>query len=359
MTVRFFSALLFAVRQRVNFDLFQKGLQMQNIRKLFSLALFFVCIAPLQAQTTVPTSSVPGVDATNYPRVGGSSSTYTLGWLLAARAWNAPAELRRGPMWSWQPKGSVGLTFPLETTPESISDYWRALERNNHNGTHADYEALARGTKDLILVARKPSANEQALGLKQKVAFELRPVALDALVFLVNRQNKVENLSRLQLQAVFARRTKLWRMLGGADWPVLALTRNEDSGSEELFTSEVMGGARLVPGEPNTRLSTMEDVIDRVAKNRNAIGYSVFYFERFLAPRPENKLLAIDGIAPTSETIASGRYPFVTPVYVVVRAGLPKDSPTTKLRDWLLTDEGQKLVAQSGYVPNAIAETPR
>jgi phosphate transport system substrate-binding protein len=291
------------------------------------------------------------LDADNYPRVGGSTSTVPLGWLLAAHVWNVPAELRRGQQYQSQSKGAVNLTFPVETTPEEINNFWARMYGHRHSGTHKAYEALAMGQKDLILVARRPSASEAALAQKRNVTLEMRPVALDALVFLVNRKNKVNNLSRLQLESVFLGNTRLWRGVGGTDWPILSLTRNEESGSQELFGTLLLKGRRLPAGEPSTRISSMGGIIDRVAANSNAIGYSVYYFERFMAPRPENKLISIDGIAPTHESIANASYPFVAPVYVVIQGGLPAESLTLRLRDWLLSEPGQKLVAQSGYIP--------
>ena len=53
----------------------------------------------------------------------------------------------------------------------------------------------------------------------------------------------------------------------------------------------------------------------------------------------------------TSETIAARTYPLVAEVDIVVRNGMPQDSPAIMYRDWLLTDDGQRVVAQSGYVP--------
>ena len=313
--------------------------------------LLLLCAAPLHAQVE-QTSLVAGLSAENYPRVGGSSSTSPLGELLASRVWNAGGELRRGRQFAYQSPATISLSFPTDSTPEQIDAFWARFYRNHqHTGTHKDYEALIKGQKDLILVARKPSSTEVALAAKQKVALELRPIALDGLVFLVNAQNGVKNLSRAQLQSVFSGKTKLWRSLGGADFPILALTRNEDSGSQELFDSQVLNGQKLLAPAPNSRLTSMGELIDRVAANRNAIGYSVFYFERFMAPREKNRVLSIDGIAPSRASFANGTYPFTSPVYAVVRGGLKTDSPTLKLRDWLLTSEGQKLIAQSGYVP--------
>jgi ABC-type phosphate transport system substrate-binding protein len=63
------------------------------------------------------------------------------------------------------------------------------------------------------------------------------------------------------------------------------------------------------------------------------------------------KLLGVNGVLPTPETIANGSYPLATEVYVVIRADAAVEDPARLLRDWLLTEEGQAIVAKSGYIP--------
>ena len=72
-----------------------------------------------------------------------------------------------------------------------------------------------------------------------------------------------------------------------------------------------------------------------------------------MAPNEYIKLVAVDGVQPTQESIANRTYPFTSEVFAVVRAGSPANSLAIRLRDWLLTDEGQELVAQSGYAPSS------
>ena len=70
-----------------------------------------------------------------------------------------------------------------------------------------------------------------------------------------------------------------------------------------------------------------------------------------MLPDENVKLLGIDGVIPTSEAIANGAYSLVTEVYSVIRADMPSDSSAVMLRDWLLSEGGQDVVEESGYVP--------
>jgi phosphate transport system substrate-binding protein len=91
--------------------------------------------------------------------------------------------------------------------------------------------------------------------------------------------------------------------------------------------------------------------IDAVAKDPDALAYSVYFYEEFMNKNPANRLLAIDGVLPTRQTIADRTYPLTADVFVVTRKDLKADNPAAKVRDWLLSPAGQRLVADSGYVP--------
>jgi len=88
-----------------------------------------------------------------------------------------------------------------------------------------------------------------------------------------------------------------------------------------------------------------------ISEDPLGIGYSVFYYEENMAPNEYIKLIAVDGVQPTLGSIKNKEYPLTTEVYSVVRADSSLSSLAVHLRDWLLTPEGQELVAQSGYAP--------
>jgi ABC-type phosphate transport system substrate-binding protein len=304
-------------------------------------------------QRTLADSGIAGLDF--YPRVSGSTSTIPVGELLVAKALGLCGELRRladdRSYSSRGPQGSaIKITFPLNADAKRLQEYSALLQRNSHLQTGPAYEALAKGAVDLILVAREPSADELTnagiLGNK----FDVRPVALDALVFISNTKNGVTNLTLDQIRDVYTGKAKNWKEIGGGDAEISAVTRDRNSGSEELMRKLVMGDQPSIPGRSRMAV-TMGGTLDAVEDDENSLAYSVYYYERVMNPRPDIKPLAINGVLPSSQTIADRTYPLVEPVYVVTRAGLAETEPAAILRNWLLSLEGQKLIAQSGYVP--------
>lgn len=59
------------------------------------------------------------------------------------------------------------------------------------------------------------------------------------------------------------------------------------------------------------------------------------------------KLLSVNGISPTRESIDSGKYPLIYRYYAVIRADEPADSPARKLAKWLQSEEGKELVSKA------------
>jgi phosphate transport system substrate-binding protein len=61
------------------------------------------------------------------------------------------------------------------------------------------------------------------------------------------------------------------------------------------------------------------------------------------------KMLSVNGVYPDAENIRNGAYPITANFYVVYRKD--NDNPNTKrVVDWLLSDEGQRLIEACGYV---------
>lgn len=307
-----------------------------------------------------------GITMKNYPRVDGSTSTMFLGRLMAARILDVPAEICRVDM-SQRPadpdegvpymRGNdalpARLVFPLHFPVSRVREFMDFVKgKAIHTGTDKAYMNLIGGDADLILVAREPSPDEAEAARKAGVALDLRPVALDAFVFVVNVKNSVDSLSLEQVRGIFGGTIKNWKEVGGKDEPIISLIRERNSGSEELMKSLVMKGREIVPSTQRPeKIMTMGALIRDVATISNAIGYTLYFYEQAIYPNPDKKALAIDGVPALPITIATGRYPLVAPVYAVTRKDLKEDTPTAKLRDWLLTHQGQQTVAASGLIP--------
>ena len=218
--------------------------------------------------------------------------------------------------------------------------------------TTQSYRNLMAGERDLVLAAEPdPEVLEQ---LKGEEKWLMTPFATDALVFVVNQDNPVDSLTTEQVQKIYTGEITNWKEVGGEDLDIVPFQRNQGAGSQAMFEKLVMGG--LTPMEapsawiPNSMMGLIE-AVRSYDGSPAAIGYTVYYYANDMEMARGLKVLSIDGVTPTADTIRSGEYPFLNPYYVAIAKDAAMDSPTRILYDWVLGSDGQKLAQMEGYVP--------
>ena len=212
---------------------------------------------------------------------------------------------------------------------------------------------ITNGMADILLVYE--AAEETKAGVETSgVELEITPLGRDALVFINNEKNPVNNLSQQQLVDIYTGRITNWKEVGGEDQDIIAYQRKETSGSQSLFLKLLMQGQQPMEAPQELKPSAMDMLIDELARYNNegnALGYSVFYYASYMYQQPGLKMLAVDGVMPSDTTIVDGSYPLLNEYYVVIRANEPSDSPARQLRDWLLSEEGKAAIEKAGYIP--------
>ena len=212
---------------------------------------------------------------------------------------------------------------------------------------------IANGYSDILLVYE--AAEETKWQVEQTgVELEITPVGRDALVFINNEQNPVDNLTQAQLTDIYTGTITNWSEVGGEDLDIVPYQRVSTSGSQSLFMKLLMQDTQPMDAPMELRPAEMGMLIDALASYNNegnALGYSVFYYASYMYQQPGLKMIAVDGVQPSDETIADGSYPLLNEYYVVIRADEPEDSPARQLRDWILTDEGRAAIIDAGYIP--------
>jgi len=218
------------------------------------------------------------------------------------------------------------------------------------NTTPEAYENLINGKVDLIFV-NEPSKNQLQRAKAKGVELQLTPIGKEAFVFFVNQKNEVDGLTLQEIKDIYSGKITNWKEVGGKNEPIRAYQRPEDSGSQTALQS-LMGDTPIMDPPRENVASGMGEIINEVAQYRNfenAIGYTFRYYSQEMVGNKEIKLLSVDGVPPTKETIRSGEYP-ITGEFYIVTAGT--DNPNVqKLIDWVLSPQGQKLIEKVGYVP--------
>jgi len=228
-----------------------------------------------------------------------------------------------------------------------------------HSTTPDAYMLLCASGVDLIFVT-PPSPEDLAIAQAAGVELEVFPVTREALVFLNNVQNPVQFLSLQELRDIYAGRIINWSGVGGEDAAILPFQRELRSGSQTLFLACLMGEEEPMAPTKEVVAGSMGKLIEEVASYNsapNALGYSVFYYATRMYMSENIRLLAVDGILPSAQTIADGTYPLCTNYYAVLRKDTAPDDPARQLVAWLLGEEGQRVAVAAGYVAMG-AEAP-
>ena len=177
------------------------------------------------------------------------------------------------------------------------------------------------------------------------------PIALDALVFIVHKDNPVSDLSSEQVRDIYSGIIKNWEDVGGENIKIKNYQRSDLSLTHRLFMEEmVMQGRTMIkPVEAN-------DLSDKKAaayqNYPESIGYCLRSFIENDGFRVNDgiKILSIDGVLPDEDRIRDGTYPYIVKHYAAIRKGEEDDTGGLFL-DWILSDEGQACIRQAGYLP--------
>lgn len=244
---------------------------------------------------------------------------------------------------------SAGLYHPSK--PES------------HSKSHASYQRLINGEVDMLFASVYPASDILEMAKEKGIELELIPIAYDAMIFFTNAQNSTEGLTKEQISNIYVNDAyENWSELGGEDALLYPYCRNNDSGSHAQMERHFLNGNEINEKiRQETTSVTMANVLTDVmnAKTDNpkgfGLGYSIYYYfnnmDPFYNTKTELKLLSVDGVYPTDETIANGSYPLSNNTYIVLRSDEEENSPARRMAEFMLSEKGQECVIEAGYGP--------
>jgi phosphate transport system substrate-binding protein len=167
-------------------------------------------------------------------------------------------------------------------------------------------------------------------------------VAIDAIIPVVHPSNTIADLTIEQLHDIYAGKIKNWKELGGQDRPIAVVSRDTSSGTYEVWEEKVLKGDRVAPQA--LIVASNGAMVQTVAGNPAAIGYiGIGYLS------DELKTITVNGITGSIETARSGEYP-VSRYLFMFTGGWPTGA-ALKFINFVMSDEGQKIVADEGFVP--------
>lgn len=308
-----------------------------------------ICASSCAAEDTPDQTLLPNININNFPVIDGSDSTDPLRDLLMCKVLGFGYKWERRPF-TQDPQADIKEIIPEYTCSEAD---WRYLESTclKHSNTHQSYINLIDGKVELVIAARSISRDEKAYAEESDVTLIEKPIAKDALTFMVNPSNPVSNLSISQLQGIYTGEITNWKEVGGNDEEIRPYVRNRNSGSQEKFETLVMEGLTIAEFPELQVGLTMMSPYYQLEEDRQGIGFSPFYYYSVIVDNGSTKAIGLDGVPMTKENVRNNNYPYTTEVYAAVRSDIDRNSTAYELFEFLTTSAGQSIVNESGYVP--------
>jgi len=212
-------------------------------------------------------------------------------------------------------------------------------------GTGVGIKNVAEGLADIAMSSRDVKPEEIASYGDRFVEFL---VAYDAIALVVSDpiyEAGITDLSREEVRAIYSGDVANWKDLGGPDEKIYVVAREGGSGTRDTFNAMVMGREGAETPGVTTYHGSNAEVKTAVTRSDKAIGYVGMNYLEGGAFRA----VAFQGVEAREETIKGGSYP-LSRALLLYTFGEP--SPEVRaFIDFILSEEGQKIVAESGFVP--------
>lgn len=232
------------------------------------------------------------------------------------------------------PEGSVTFEGGSFSDDNFYGENFASDSKMQYKNTVRGYEAIVDGTTDILFCAA-PSAEQKQYAEEKGVELIYVPVGLEAFVFFVNENNPVNNLTTEQVRGIYSGEYTNWSQVGGVNRIINPVTRLEGSGSQSAMNL-FMGEHEIAPKSP-------------LVITGASIGFSFRFYMNGMVGNERVKMLSLNGVEPSAENIQNGSYPIIAQFYAIYRADNTNENIPV-LIDWILSEEGQTLIEESGYV---------
>ncbi len=232
------------------------------------------------------------------------------------------------------PKGCVTYKDGCFSDDNYYGENFAEDSAMQYKNTVRGYQAIVDGDTDVLFCAG-PSEEQKRYAEEKGVKLIYVPIGLEAFVFFVNENNRVNDLTVEQVRKIYAGEYTNWSEVGDDDRTINPVTRLEGSGSQTTFEA-FMGEYKI------GRKSLF-------AITGASIGFSFRYYMDGIVENDAVKMLSLNGVYPSAENIQDRSYPIVAQFYAIYRAD-NENANIPVLIDWILSEEGQRLIEECGYV---------
>lgn len=246
------------------------------------------------------------------------------------------------------------VTIAGSTSVQPLSDYIAKNYMKSNSDVKVEVQgggsgqaakSLEEGIAQIGALSREVKDEEKSSITKEYV------IAMDGVAVVVNKDVGVKDLTLDQIKKIYTGKITNWSELGGSDGAIAVVSREEGSGTRGAFTE--ITGVLTKDDKGNEKDNTTKDALVQpstgaalktVASTPNSIGYvSLESVDDTVSA------LKVEGVSASADTVLNKTYKISRPFIYAV--GKNVDSTTQAFIDFVMSDEGQAMVKEAGYIP--------
>ena len=249
--------------------------------------------------------------------------------------------------------GALALYTLYSSVVETVYDEDVYKGEAMFTNTLQAFRGLVHNERDLI-ISSNISESQRKYAEENGANIVLTPIGKEAFVFLVGEENPVNNITYQEIKNIYSGKTQNWKTLGYDEGGEMICFQRPDGSGSQTALEMIMKGMpitkpRPLPLDYDAHLdSLILSMSNKYHGVQNSLGYSYRYFVTTMYENSA-KIISVDGVYPSVENIKNGSYPYTVNFYAITN-GEPTGN-TKLLIDWLLSEQGQKLIELNGYVP--------
>jgi|GEM_PF-830772 putative periplasmic phosphate-binding protein len=211
--------------------------------------------------------------------------------------------------------------YPISQEMLSSQDFKYNIKMKSTNEV---YEDIINGSADVI-IATKPSDEQDRMIKKSNIELEFKTIYKEPLVILLNKDNSIDNLNIEQIQDIYY----------GNSSNMNTYQLEKNNGSQTCFESIVKNN---IINRNHYEIHSMPEIIDRVAKDKNGIGYAFNSYYSIMHPNNKTKAIRVN-----EKSVEDSDYPLLFEVYMVYRKNSTNEN-IPKIINWLEKEKYQEFV---------------
>ena len=213
----------------------------------------------------------------------------------------------------------------------------------SESGSGNGAKSLVNAACDVATMSRPMKNSEKKAAQDAGILPIEHVVAMDGIALAVHKSNPVADLTVEQIRDIFTGKIRRWSELGGPDQPIVAISRDTNSGTYECFEALVMDKQKM--DAKVEYVGSNGAIRQRVMSTPGAIGYVGLAFTEGV------KTVTVNGVDVSPETVLSKEYPIARPLYLYTNGRPKAGTPLADFMGLSATTEGKRIIEDTGFVP--------